>query len=370
MKLIASGESAEVYLLEDGNVQKILRPEFLSQYPLALTTSVVTLKLLQSSKHVPRLLSYDANSITMTFCGEQLSKDNIPSDWEQQTEEICSELKVANIHYVDPSYNNILVKDGTIFLIDFVFCHTTDNKGTYPSDWHVGTSDECIDMLRRFIRGVSPVGKQDIYDYMQTVSTWGPQTLYNELPFPDLKIKYYRKDLTDRITMLKAAYDFKDKIGWDLGSSNGGITFSLQQLGAKITTGVDEDESAIQLASRCELYYHTQARFVHDGIVNFINITKDKVDFCCWFSAFMWVIKSDGLDAAVSTLQKISKQSKTLFFDTSLGEGGAGQYMQQHNLTSVDAITKLLRENTCYTELKIIGKTSWGDRPVFMLERS
>jgi hypothetical protein len=170
--------------------------------------------------------------------------------------------------------------------------------------------------------------------------------------------------------MLKAAYDFKDKIGWDLGSSNGGITFSLQQLGAKITTGVDEDESAIQLASRCEMHYQTGARFQHRGIVDFIKSTDTEVDFCCWFSAFMWVIKSDGLDAAVSTLQKISKQSKTLFFDTSLGEGGAGQYMQQHNLTSVDAITKLLRENTCYTELKIIGKTSWGDRPVFMLGRS
>jgi hypothetical protein len=367
MELLASGESADVYRLSEDKVKKVFHEDFLKLYPKAVSSAVQALTLLQNSKHVPRLLDKDSTSVTMSFCGEILTRHNVPNDWKVQTAEICSDLTEANIHYADPSPNNLLVKDGIIYLIDFVFCFKDGMERAYPKNWNVLSTSESLEYIKKIIHGVSSAGKQDIYDYMQTVSTWGPQTLYNELPFPDLKIKYYRKDLTDRITMLKAAYDFKDKIGWDLGSSNGGITFSLQQLGAKITTGVDEDESAIQLASRCELYYHTQARFVHDGIVNFINITKDKVDFCCWFSAFMWVIKSDGLEVAKETLRKISEKSSVLFFDTSLGEGGAGQYMQQHNLTSVDAITKLLMSNTAYSTIKIIGNTSWGDRPVFML---
>ena len=55
----------------------------------------------------------------MTFCGEQISKKNIPIDWKQQLNEIQKNLLSVNVNSNDMILRNICVLNKRIHIIDF-----------------------------------------------------------------------------------------------------------------------------------------------------------------------------------------------------------------------------------------------------------
>lgn len=82
---------------------------------------VEALVLLKGEKHFPQVLNIDeiGKVIKMTYCGESLTKENLPKNWEDQCDEITSILEGKKIFHADIYLKNILVKDGMIYLIDF-----------------------------------------------------------------------------------------------------------------------------------------------------------------------------------------------------------------------------------------------------------
>jgi len=94
---------------------------------------VKALKLLKGKKHFPqviKILCCGTNNriIWMTYCGEALTKKNLPKNWQKQCAEIEEILHQCKIYHQDlvgkdnkvyPHHKNIHVKDGVIYLIDF-----------------------------------------------------------------------------------------------------------------------------------------------------------------------------------------------------------------------------------------------------------
>lgn len=91
---------------------------------------IKALKLLKGKKHFPQLISVDeANRIIyMSYCGDPLTSENLPRDWEKQCNKIEETLYSFDIYLQDltgkdnpypPHIKNVLVKDGTIHIIDF-----------------------------------------------------------------------------------------------------------------------------------------------------------------------------------------------------------------------------------------------------------
>lgn len=82
---------------------------------------VEALKLLEGEEHFPQIIDIDeiGKVIKMTYCGENLTKENLPENWEVQCDEITNILKGKNIFHADIYLKNILVKHGIIYLIDF-----------------------------------------------------------------------------------------------------------------------------------------------------------------------------------------------------------------------------------------------------------
>lgn len=82
---------------------------------------VKCLNILKNHSNFPKLIYADEKNFTiyLTYCGELINENNIPSNWKYQLENINLILKKFNIFHNDVWYGNLLIKDGIIYLIDF-----------------------------------------------------------------------------------------------------------------------------------------------------------------------------------------------------------------------------------------------------------
>lgn len=73
----------------------------------------------RDSVHFPRVYGHNVaeRTITIEHCGEPLTVDNIPDDWRVQLPEILVDL--GEIMHRDIRFDNLMIKDGIIKLIDF-----------------------------------------------------------------------------------------------------------------------------------------------------------------------------------------------------------------------------------------------------------
>lgn len=79
------------------------------------------LKLLSNYEHFPKYIGCQKSKILMEYCGEKISKDNIPDDFINQIDDIINIFRSFSISHNDIHPDNILVKNGKIILIDFAF---------------------------------------------------------------------------------------------------------------------------------------------------------------------------------------------------------------------------------------------------------
>lgn len=73
------------------------------------------------SIHFPKFYSFDQKegTITLESCGEKLTPNNIPPNWEEQLDAILKDLAKNRVIHRDIRPDNLMVKDGVIKLIDF-----------------------------------------------------------------------------------------------------------------------------------------------------------------------------------------------------------------------------------------------------------
>ncbi len=73
----------------------------------------------EGEKHFPQMIEHKDNVIKMNFCGERVTKYNLPKDWEKQCKRINDIQKKHKIFHVDVKPKNICVLKGVIYLIDW-----------------------------------------------------------------------------------------------------------------------------------------------------------------------------------------------------------------------------------------------------------
>lgn len=112
-----------VYQTPDGNVCKQAGGKFSrGQHhydPVFLLHREASFLRRLDGGHFPRLLDEGDDWFTMTHCGSDLSKNNIPNGWRNQIEEIVAALDEARIIHRDIKPGNVMVLDGRLQLIDF-----------------------------------------------------------------------------------------------------------------------------------------------------------------------------------------------------------------------------------------------------------
>jgi len=79
---------------------------------------------LEEFDRVPKIISIKPMEITMEYCGEQVSEENLPKDWREQAKEILDGLKKYGCSHNDIKPSELMVKDGKVYLIDFGWATT------------------------------------------------------------------------------------------------------------------------------------------------------------------------------------------------------------------------------------------------------
>ena len=88
------------------------------------------LDILKGKPHTPELLKIEPNKITMSYCGKHITKKTLPKNWKKQCKEINQMQMGLQLYHTDIKLENICVKDGTIFLIDWGMI------ARHQRDWH------------------------------------------------------------------------------------------------------------------------------------------------------------------------------------------------------------------------------------------
>ena len=91
------------------------------------------LKKLKKSKYTPDLISYNGNLIRMSYCGVNITKHNIPNNWNEQIDSIIKMLKKYNCSHNDIKPSDLLVLNEKIILIDFQWATKLNEK--IPYEW-------------------------------------------------------------------------------------------------------------------------------------------------------------------------------------------------------------------------------------------
>jgi len=191
---------------------------------------------------------------------------------------------------------------------------------------------------------------------------------YHEVPFKDIALPTHRSNLKCRLRIITKQLNLKGKTGIDLGCSVGGFVFSCQLKGAQMT-GYDYDKAAIGVAQAIEKKKKTGAKFVCTPISEAIFKNFHTINFCVWYSQFMWLVKSLGPKKGLQFMYDLSTRiTDALFFETSIGDYGAGKEMKELKLTNLAAIKNALINNTCFTSITFKGaaQDNWAQRPIFV----
>ena len=197
---------------------------------------------------------------------------------------------------------------------------------------------------------------------------------YHELPFKELRFPVSRNDLKKRLSRLQKNYSFNTKYGLDIGCALGGISFGLQQIGARMV-GIDRNTPSIEVAKECEALFKTGAQFINKDfgkatflelLVDYSNPKTKKFDFIVWFSSFNWVADALGEKELKSLVKIISQNSNTFIADSAIG--GKGQpSLNKIGIFDNKSFVKFIIENSLYKTCKVIGQDDkWYGREIFI----
>jgi tRNA A-37 threonylcarbamoyl transferase component Bud32 len=108
-----------VVLLEGYIVKKRCFANSLGNYMFG--NEVKALMKLNGYPHFPKLIAYDPNSLTiyMSYCGQNISASNLPSNWKEQIKEISEIMETLNVNSNDMLLRNVCCLNGEIKIIDF-----------------------------------------------------------------------------------------------------------------------------------------------------------------------------------------------------------------------------------------------------------
>jgi hypothetical protein len=94
------------------------------------------LTVLAAADIAPPLLASAGSALRLGYVGEPVRRYNLPDDWPAQAERILQALATADCAHNDIKCDNLTVRDGRLYLIDFGW--STRSADPIPSDWPQG----------------------------------------------------------------------------------------------------------------------------------------------------------------------------------------------------------------------------------------
>lgn len=352
-------------------IENFIREYYPNKYKNPLIDhSVYCLKKLAGTGIVPKVLKYDDNSITLSYCGEQVKEPDL-----NKVNKLAKVLNQNGVKHCDLHNENILEKDGKYYAIDFTLAQANGIVGLADLFHH-----EVPELIRakltdyRF-QSLDEI-KQDLYNWLpqKTAGEIGSHE-YKEQIYMDMKhildfeLPYQRSYIEWR---LKKILEFlpRNLTGIDFGCSNGVMCFDLARHGYRMT-GIDYDKESIDFALNIEDFKRYRVNFRWQDLdFDFVNdFLVYPYDFAVCLSMFQWVIAFQGMEKAKKIIRAISEKIPILVFDVAQGKE---KQSKAYHFKNVKYIRDFLRLNTVYNEIFDLGcepNTEWQKRNLFICRR-
>ncbi len=136
------GATSHVYFSEDQRY--VLKHVFdrhaslFAKYNCAAREYVVVQHHLSGCSWVPHMLYGDADILVSHYCGQPVTSDTIPVNWQQQAQQILLDMESRGVKHNDIKTAEVLIKDDKMYLCDFGWASVND-------DFSVGREDICAD---------------------------------------------------------------------------------------------------------------------------------------------------------------------------------------------------------------------------------
>jgi hypothetical protein len=138
-KLLNKSDKGAVLSRADVIVKMSLKAETRTAFIGRTNRERVALQFLndhpETRKYVPKLIEYGPGYIVMSNAGNPITKANIPQDWKKQLNTIHDSFQLAGVVYLDWHIDNIVEKDGNLFLIDHEYTAKERDDGTLDFAW-------------------------------------------------------------------------------------------------------------------------------------------------------------------------------------------------------------------------------------------
>jgi hypothetical protein len=238
---------------------------------------------------------------------------------------------------------------------------------TYFPDKYLGITDgihRTVALLKENCKYV-PAQIKSSLDLPKLMELIGP-VLYHGVPF-DYKFNTNRKDMKHRVDIIRAEYKLEGSSGYDIGSFIGGISFSLQQLGANMLA-LESDPLYFATGVKIEAEQKTGVNFGLVDAADYLCYTKLKQDFAIWFSSFHWVLKAIGSDKMKELLRNLSQNVPVLFLEIASPKFDHSGGMQNYGLDSPEKVRDFIFQNSNYNHWEKIGESPAPfNRPIFLV---
>lgn len=122
-------------------VTKRFTGRYIKNFPGLFDREVYWLLKMEKFDRTPNYISHDRDkkTVTMSYVGEPLTKQNLPDDYEEQIQYILDGLKEYNCSHNDIKPSELMCMDGKINIIDFSW--STELDLPIPEQWPLELGD-------------------------------------------------------------------------------------------------------------------------------------------------------------------------------------------------------------------------------------
>jgi len=225
--------------------------------------------------------------------------------------------------------------------------------------WPRSSYARSIDLLDRIGRPHADKGEQinALIEHIHNANleNWGD--IYHPLPFYEFRNMQTQVDHDtpyQRLQMILAhSGNLEGKNVLDLGCNLGFYSFSLAMRGANLHS-VEVREDYGYISKQLVDIYEVPVNFINEPLSPELLEKVGDVDVTLCFSMIQWVIDQMGMEYGLDLLDRISKQSRSLFFDVSVNEGKACLTCPEGE--ELIFVERLLNDSTTYPNINYIGK--------------
>ena len=194
---------------------------------------------------------------------------------------------------------------------------------------------------------------------------------YHPIPFDGFEhLNAHRRECEDRLRAILEALTIRSG-DWilDVGANVGFFAFSLARRGA-IVEAYEPQSASFEIGAALSKLYKSDVLYINRGLsVAGLRYLRPHYRAILLLSAFHWIVKQEGDEAAARVLQDLGRRTDVIFFEVPASSAdGMFRHADFVSRQSIEAY--LARVLPGFAVVALFEDGAWADRPLYAIRRA